>query len=84
MMFQWIQSSVQRPQRAIVDGIRRRMREKAIEKAKSRILLHGKKWSDFQAEELEIIVKEEEDKIKSDLKTKAIYGVLILLGIQVL
>lgn len=62
--------------------IETRIRNKAIERAKTRIYLHGRKPEDYDANVLEIIVKEEEDKIKSELKNKTIVALLAALGLS--
>ena len=64
--------------------LRMRVREKAIDNAKTRILLNQKKIDDFSEDELEIIVREEEDKIKSNFKTKGLYALLAMLGIGII
>ena len=58
------------------------IREKAIQRTQTRILLAGRKTEDFNSEDLEIIVKEEEDKIKSEFKEKGPLATLALLGIS--
>lgn len=57
-------------------------REKAIQHAKTRILIAGKKPEDFAPEDLEVIVHEEEQKIKSQIKEKGLLAVLALLGLS--
>lgn len=57
------------------------IREKAIKHAKTRILLAGKQVEDFSPDELEIIVKEEEDKIIAQFKEKGALAALAFLGI---
>lgn len=58
------------------------IREKAIRQAKARIILTGKTPQDFSADDLEIIVQEEEVKIKSALKDKGLLAALALLGLS--
>lgn len=58
------------------------IRDKAIKRAETRIILAGRKPEDFSAQDLEIVVHEEEDKIKSDLKEKGLLAVLALLGLS--
>ncbi len=58
------------------------LREKAIKRAQTRILLAGRTPQDFSPEDLEIVVKEEEDKIKSEIKEKGLLAVLALLGLS--
>lgn len=66
----------------IGDKIKQRVRDKAINRAETRILLAGKAPQDFSEEELEIIVKEEEDKLKSTFKEKGLMGLAALLGLS--
>lgn len=61
---------------------KRAFREKAIKRAKTRILIAGKKPEDFAPEDLEVVVHEEEEKIKSEVKEKGLLAVLALLGIS--
>lgn len=58
-----------------------KVRERAITQAKARIALSEKKLEDFSEDELEIIVKDEEDKVKRSLKQSAVVAVLITLGL---
>jgi len=62
--------------------IDRYVREKAISRAKTRIYLHGKRPEDYEADMLEAIVKEEEDKIKSEFKDKSILMLIAALGLS--
>ncbi|WP_075185249.1 dihydrouridine synthase [Teredinibacter haidensis] len=64
------------------DRVDIRVREKAIERAKTRIYLHGRKPEDYDQDVLEVIVKEEEDKIKSEFKDKSILLLLAALGLS--
>lgn len=66
----------------IPERIRRNVRDKAISKAETRILLAGRKPEDFDPDELEIIVNEEEDKLYSAFKEKGLLALLALLGIS--
>lgn len=65
----------------ITRGIRNKIRDKAISRAETRILLAGRKAEEFSEEELEIIVREEEDKINSSIKSKGILAALAILGL---
>ena len=58
------------------------IREKAISRAQTRILLAGRQSSEFTEEELETIVKEEEDKLYNTIKEKGLLAALALLGIN--
>jgi len=48
------------------------IREKAISRARTRIIIAGSDPSKFSQEDLEIVVREEEDKIKTSIKEKGI------------
>ena len=58
------------------------IREKAIKRAETRIILAGRTPQDFTPEDLEVVVQEEEDKLKSDIKEKGLLAVLALLGLS--
>lgn len=62
---------------------RQAIRDKAIDKAKVRILLCERDLADFSEEELEIIVQEEDREIYSAIKEKGLLAVLAVLGIGV-
>ena len=76
-MINWVSER----KRRLIENSRSKIREKAILKAKARIALAGKKVADFDQDELEYIVRDEEDKIIDTLKTSSLYGVLALLGL---
>jgi len=65
----------------LLDKYRKNIREKAIVKAKARIALAGKTVEDLSADELEIIVLDEEEKVKSRLKQSGVIALLITLGL---
>ena len=57
------------------------LREKAIEQAKVEIALAGKKVADYDQDQLEIIVKAQEDKILQKYKYSAVAVFLLAFGI---
>lgn len=57
------------------------IREKAITRAKARIALSGRSPTELSEEELEIIVKEEEDKIRQLIVGSSAAAALVILGI---
>jgi hypothetical protein len=59
-----------------------RIREKAITRAKTRIALSDREVSQFSKEELEVLVKEEEDKIKNEILGATGIAALIILGLN--
>jgi len=58
------------------------IRNKAIDRARTRIIVAGNDPRDFSQEDLEIVVKEEEDKIKQSIKEKGFLAVLAALGLN--
>lgn len=62
--------------------IAKKVREKAIKRAESRIMLAGKTPEDFNEVQLEVLVKEEEDKIFSSYKEKGLLVLASLLGLS--
>ena len=58
------------------------IREKAIDRARTRIIVAGNDPRNFTPEDLEIVVKEEEDKIKQSIKEKGLLAVLAALGLN--
>lgn len=64
--------------------IRDTLREKAIDNAKKRLWVEGLQIPDLTEEEFEVIIKEEEDKIISNLKIRGSLGVaLSALGLNI-
>lgn len=59
-----------------------KVREKAIKRAETRIMLAGKTPADFNEAQLEVLVKEEEDKIFNSYKEKGLLVLASLLGLS--
>lgn len=57
------------------------LREKAIAQAKVEIALAGKKVTDYDQEQLEVIVKAQEDKIVTKYRNSAFVVLLLALGL---
>jgi hypothetical protein len=57
------------------------LREKAIEQAKVEIALAGKNVEDYDQNQLEVIVKAQEDKIKSKYRNGTLAVLLLAIGI---
>lgn len=62
--------------------LKQKIRDKAISRAKTRIVLAGKVPEDFNEEQLEVIVKEEEQKLLSGTKEKGLLVLASLLGLS--
>ncbi len=67
---------------AIPRKYRHYVREKAIDRARTRIIVAGNDPKKMSAQDLEVVVKEEEDRIKSSIKEKGLLAVLALLGLN--
>ena len=67
----------------IPDKYRSAIREKAISRARTRIVVAGGDPAKFDQNDLEIVVREEEDKIKGSVKEKTLLAVLALLGLSI-
>ena len=66
----------------IKDDLYKKLREKAMLRAKARLAENGIDINSLSKDELEVIIKDEEDKIMDDLKSKSILGLAALLGIS--
>lgn len=64
------------------DKLKQKIRDKAISRAETRIVLAGKTVDDFNEEQLEVIVREEEEKIKGSAKEKGLLVLASLLGLS--
>ena len=69
------------PVKPIAEKYRTAIREKAIDRARTRIIIAGRSPDEFSPEDLEVVVCEEEQKIKSEIRDKGLLAVLALFGI---
>jgi hypothetical protein len=58
------------------------VRDKAIERARTRIIVAGNDPRKLSQQDLEVVVREEEDKIKGSIKEKGLLAVLALFGLN--
>lgn len=58
------------------------IRERAITRAKGRIALSGRRPGELSEDELEVIVKEEEDRIKRRIYGSGIAAIMVVLGVN--
>ena len=65
----------------VIEKYRSIIREKAIEQAKVEIALAGKEVADYNEDQLEIIVKDQEDKIIQKYRNSTLVVFLLALGI---
>ena len=66
----------------VVDKYHSNIRERAITQAKARIALSERQFEDFSEDELEVIVQDEEEKVKRSIKQSAVVALLITLGLS--
>ena len=67
---------------AVPRKYKRYLRDKAIERARTRIIVAGNDPKKLSQEDLEVVVREEEDKIKGSIKEKGLMAVLALFGLN--
>lgn len=77
-----ITAPIKAPWNKLADKYRSRMREKAIQRARARIYASGKLPEELSEVALEAVVKDEEDKLASELKSKGIYALIAALGLS--
>lgn len=69
---------------SLSERVRLKVRKKAFSNAQSRIIASGGNIDQLNADDLEVLVKEEEDKIISAYKDKGIVFLLALIGLDFL
>ena len=76
-MKQWVTTKKQ----TIIEKYSSVIREKAIEQAKVEIALAGKRITDYDEDQIEVIVKDQEDKIVKKYKNSSLVVLLLIFGI---
>ena len=71
-----------RAKERIIAEARGRIREKAIKRAKARIMLANRRTEHFSEDELEVLVAEEEEKLLRQLWQLPLAAVLVALGLS--
>jgi hypothetical protein len=74
---QWVTTKKQ----TIIEKYSSVIREKAIEQAKVEIALAGKRITDYDEDQIEVIVKDQEDKIVKKYKNSSLVVLLLIFGI---
>jgi len=64
------------------ERLRLKLREKAILRTRARLIENRVDIDELSDEELEVIIKDEEDKLMDEYKTKGLIALLALLGIS--
>ena len=81
-MWHSLKSFSTRQKDRLIGSFRSKIRERAIENAKVQIALQNRTIDEYAPEQLEIIVRDEEEKIVRKLKGSALVVVLIYLGLS--
>ncbi len=66
----------------LVSKYRSKIREQAISRTKKRLATAGKSVRSFSVDELEIIVREEEEALITEIKTGSVFAALLILGVN--
>lgn len=74
-------STIKAPFVKVSQRMRKKLRDTAIDRARTRILIAGQTPETLAAETLEIVVREEEDKLKNQIKEKGLLFVVASLGL---
>jgi hypothetical protein len=69
---------------SISNKVRLKIRSKAMSNAQSRIIASGGNIDKLSSDDLEVLVKEEEDKLVAGYKDKGIMFLLALVGLDIL
>jgi hypothetical protein len=74
---------MENPFKQLSSKIKKAIRNKAISRARTRIVIAQKNPEEFTPEELEVIVQEEEAAIYSGIREKGLLAILAVLGINI-
>ena len=69
---------------AIKDKYKIKIREKAVERVKEKIIKHNKKIEDYSDEEMEAMIAEAENGLNDDVKKGLLTALLIAAGIEII
>ena len=68
---------------SIKDKYKIKIREKAIERVKEKIIKHNKKLEDYSDDEMEAMIAEAEGSLNEDVRTTVLTALLIGAGIEI-
>ena len=69
---------------AVKDKYKIKVREKAIERVKEKIIKHEKKIDDYSDEEMEAMIAEEQGRLNDDVRQGILTTLLVAAGIDIL
>ena len=82
MIIDSITNTLQTKKTELEKLVKTKLREKALLRTKARLVENGIDINDLDEEELEIIIKDEEDKLIDNYKTNSIVVLAALLGVS--
>jgi len=68
---------------SVKDKYKIKIREKAIERVKEKIVKHNKKLEDYSDDEMEAMIAEAENGLNEDVRTTVLTALLIGAGIEI-
>ena len=68
---------------SVKDKYKIKIREKAVERVKEKIVKHNKKIEDYSDDEMEAMIAEAENGLNDDIKTGLLTGLLVAAGIEI-
>ena len=68
---------------SVKDKYKIKIREKAIEKVKEKIIKHNKKLEDYSDDEMEAMIATEEGNLNEDVKKGVLTTLLVAAGIEI-
>ena len=69
---------------AVKDKYKMKIREKAIERVKEKIIEHEKKIDDYSDDEMEAMIAEEQGRLNDDVRQGILTTLLVAAGIDIL
>jgi len=81
-MQQWVVEKIRYLPKRVQQSFRTRLRERALLRTRARLVESAVEIEKLSDEELEIIIRDEEDKLLGEYKSKGLIALLALLGIS--
>ena len=74
---------IKKAPQAVKDKYKMKIREKAIERVKEKIIKHEKKIDDYSDEEMESMIAEEQGRLNDDVRQGILTTLLVAAGIDI-
>ena len=75
---------IKKAPQAVKDKYKMKIREKAIERVKEKIIEHEKKIDDYSDDEMEAMIAEEQGRLNDDVRQGILTTLLVAAGIDIL